>query len=444
MKQLDARGEPIRGDREIDDAEADVVRRIFREFAAGVGPRTIARTLNEEGVPGPNGKLWKDTTIRGHVKRGTGLVNNELYIGRLIWNRLRYLKDPSTGRRVSRLNLESAWITTEVPELRIIDDKLWQAVRKRQSEIAEKFVNVREAVREHHRTNRLNVARRPRSLLSGLIFCGCCGGPYSLRGGDRFACSNRISNGTCSNTRTIPREELERRVLAGLKDRMMAPEIAAEAMRACAEETNRLNRERRSNSNSWKAELVRVEKQIRGIIVAIKEGMYQPSMKAEMDALEDRKKALTELLTDVPDDTPDLLPSASAIYARKVAILTKALNRPDERPQAAEALRMLIEKIVLTPGPKRDEILATLHGELRTILEWTERQAIGKGRKNDTPGAGLTGVSVSVVAGKRHTRSLRNETDGSGTEEPQGSVVARPCNAQFLRLVESAIPKLAA
>jgi hypothetical protein len=129
--------------------------RIFREFTAGVGPRTIARTLNEEGVPGPNGKLWKDTTIRGHVRRGTGLVNNELYIGRLIWNRLRYLKDPSTGRRVSRLNPESAWITTEVPELRIVDDKLWQAVRKRQGKIAEKFVNVREAVREHHLRERV-------------------------------------------------------------------------------------------------------------------------------------------------------------------------------------------------------------------------------------------------------------------------------------------------
>ncbi|GEC17264.1 hypothetical protein NWI01_31560 [Nitrobacter winogradskyi] len=47
------------------------------------------------------------------------------------------------------------------------------------------------------------------------------------------------------------------------------------------------------------------------------------------------------------------------------------------------------------------------------------------------------------IAGKRHTRSLRNETDDSETEEPQGLVAARPCNAQFLRLVENAIPKLA-
>ena len=124
----------MRGDREINPAEAEVVRRVFRDFAAGVGPRTIARMLNDEGVPGPNGKPWGDITIRGHVKRGTGLVNNELYVGRLIWNRLRYVKDPSTGKRVSRLNPESAWITTEVPELRIVDDALWLAVRARQAD----------------------------------------------------------------------------------------------------------------------------------------------------------------------------------------------------------------------------------------------------------------------------------------------------------------------
>lgn len=64
MKQFDARGEPIRGDREIDAHQAEVVRRIFCAFAAGVGPRAIARMLNQEGILGPEGKLWSDTTNR--------------------------------------------------------------------------------------------------------------------------------------------------------------------------------------------------------------------------------------------------------------------------------------------------------------------------------------------------------------------------------------------
>ena len=80
------------------------MRRVFREFAAGEDPRGIAKRLNTERVPGPGGALWIDTAIRGHVKRSKGLVNNELYIGRLVWNRQRFLKDPSTGRRVARLN----------------------------------------------------------------------------------------------------------------------------------------------------------------------------------------------------------------------------------------------------------------------------------------------------------------------------------------------------
>ncbi len=152
--------------------------------------------------------------IRGHVKRGTGIINNELYIGRLVWNRQRYLKDPSTGRRVSRMNVESEWIVTEVPELRIIDDELWQAVKARQSEIADKYVNVIETVREAQ-SNRLNGLHRPKSLFSGLIYCGVCGGPYSLRGQDRYACSARVTNGSCTNSRTIAQADLEQRVLAG-------------------------------------------------------------------------------------------------------------------------------------------------------------------------------------------------------------------------------------
>ena len=89
VKAFDGTGDPVRGGRAINETEAEVVRRVFREFAAGTSPRAIARRLNGEGISGPSGKLWTDSTIRGHAKRGTGLINNELYVGRLVWNRLR-------------------------------------------------------------------------------------------------------------------------------------------------------------------------------------------------------------------------------------------------------------------------------------------------------------------------------------------------------------------
>ncbi|WPZ15112.1 enoyl-CoA hydratase/isomerase family protein [Nitratireductor rhodophyticola] len=48
-------------------------------------------------------------------------------------------------------------------------------------------------------------------------------------------------------------------------------------------------------------------------------------------------------------------------------------------------MRLLIDKIMLTPGPGRGEIDATLHGELDQILAWTERQALGKASKITKP-----------------------------------------------------------
>ncbi len=95
-----------RGEREINPAEANVVRRIFRDYLSGQSSRTIAMTLNREGISGPQGKEWGPSTIHGNPKRGTGILNNELYIGRLVWNRPRYMKDPDTRKRVSRPNPE--------------------------------------------------------------------------------------------------------------------------------------------------------------------------------------------------------------------------------------------------------------------------------------------------------------------------------------------------
>jgi site-specific DNA recombinase len=299
------------------------------------------------------------------------IINNELYVGRLVWNRLHYVKNPSTGKRISRLNPESEWIVTKVPKLRIVEDEFWNLVKAKQGEIAEKFINVTAAVREHHSNKRLNSARRPKSLFSGLVLCGLCDGPCSLRGADRFVCSAHISNGSCSNGRTLARSELEQRVLGGLKERLLAPDVVAEAMLAYAEEMNRLNRERRARGDAWRAELAKLEKQIHGMVEAIKEGMFQQSMIAAMDALEARKAELSARLAEAPADTPDILPSASQLYAKKVAHLTEALNRPEDRAEAAQALRGLIERIVLRPGAKRGQIDATLHGDLGTILSWT-------------------------------------------------------------------------
>ena len=78
VRALDACGEPVRGKRAINASEAAVVRRIFASFNAGDSPLAIAKALNAERIPGPDGRPWRDTTIRGHALRGTGILRNEL------------------------------------------------------------------------------------------------------------------------------------------------------------------------------------------------------------------------------------------------------------------------------------------------------------------------------------------------------------------------------
>jgi hypothetical protein len=102
------------------------------------------------------------------VIRGTGIINNELYGGVLVWSRLRFIKGPSTGKRASHANPPTKWIRTEVPHLRIVEDDLWQAVKERQKLIASRCEAVTIGILKA-RARTLHTMERPVSLLSGLL-----------------------------------------------------------------------------------------------------------------------------------------------------------------------------------------------------------------------------------------------------------------------------------
>ncbi|WP_210528097.1 recombinase family protein [Rubellimicrobium arenae] len=69
--------------------------------------RKIVARLNAEGIPGPHGGLWNASTIDGSWQRRNGILNNEPYLARLVWNRQRFLKNPETSKRVSQANPRS-------------------------------------------------------------------------------------------------------------------------------------------------------------------------------------------------------------------------------------------------------------------------------------------------------------------------------------------------
>jgi DNA invertase Pin-like site-specific DNA recombinase len=164
-------GRAIRGLRVIDDEQAAIILRIFKEYAANESPKRIAERLNADGIPGPRGRVWKASTIYGDEKRKNGILQNRLYIGQLVLNRTSKALHPIERKERIRPNPESAWIIKDKPELRIVPDELWSAVKDRRAQsVAKPF----------------RLQRRPKRLLSGLGTCAVCGGPWIVIGDERW------------------------------------------------------------------------------------------------------------------------------------------------------------------------------------------------------------------------------------------------------------------
>ena len=146
-------------------------------------------------MPGPSGGTWGPSTIHGNRQRGTGILNNELYIGRLVWNRLRYVMDPETGKRVSRLNPDSGWIVQDVAGLRIVDQNLWERVKARQGALEARSQSSGEAPGYWDR-------RRPRYLFTGLMRCAVCGGGICISTRSISAAPTRATKAPATITRS--------------------------------------------------------------------------------------------------------------------------------------------------------------------------------------------------------------------------------------------------
>jgi len=394
------------GERRIVPAEASIVRRIFAEYAGGRSPRQIARRLNEERVPGPQGRPWGDTTIRGQPDRGTGLLNNTLYIGRLSWNRVSYVKNPTTGRRVARVNARSDLEEADLPDLRIVTQEAWDAVRARQA-------SLQFEIQKAEGGQPLNRAHRRKFLLSGLLVCGCCGGGYTIVAQDRYGCATRRSKGTCDNASTVSRQTIEARVLTGLKDRMLSPQIVAEFVRALAEDGARHARDAATSANRLRSELAQIERRLAGIMRAIEDGTWSETLRAHLKDLEQQKGNLMEALAAAEGKAPIVIlhPNASELYKAEVAQFIEALNDPLIRDEAVGPIQSLIDRVVLTPDPAEPNGLrAELHGDLAMILSTAGSAASTPKRAAPGPrGAAQGGGSsslLSVVAGTRNRLDL--------------------------------------
>jgi len=384
-------GEPRRGARTVNEAEAAIVRRIFEAYASGDSPRAIAHALNREGIPGPSGKAWGPSTINGNRERGTGILNNELYIGRLVWNRLRYIKDPATGKRVSRLNPEQAWVIAQVTELRIIDQALWDRVKARQATLT---AVVGANGHDTHNKPAFWDRRRPRTLLSGLLKCGVCGGGYSKISAAHYGCSTARNKGTCTNRLNIRRDHIEPMILLALRTQLMDPDLFKLFVEEFHAEVNRLRKQDHAEQDRISRDLTRAGTRIANLVKALSDGMTSPAITAELARLEEEKADLLRKKEALGSDRKPLLhPNLAQIYRDRVADLETLLAHDTLSTDAMDRLRALIDEVVLTPT-RYHQLDITLKGDIVAMLYL----AFYDSKKPDTvPRDGLE--QVKLVAG---------------------------------------------
>jgi len=364
VARFDDRGEAIAGLREIDEEEAAIVRRIFAEFVDGRSPREIATRLNAEAIVGPSGGAWSAASINGDRVRGNGILQNDLYRGLLVFNRTRRTYDPQSRKKRIRVRPEAEWTVRPAPELRIVSDDLWSSVSAR---------------RARFDGTRAEQQRRPKRLLSGLAKCGCCGGNYVVIGPEKWGCGNHRQQGTCANGRTIQTHMLERRVLDGLQQQLIDPDVVREVVleyhRASSLRAGQLDKERRSAERRRDQAKGRVERLLR----AVTDG---GSEFAEIrDALERARSDVAAAETALADTSAGgiiaLHPNIAEEYRRSVADLRQLLDGTgEESRRSAQRLRSLIDRVVISPNQSGPGTSIELEGRLTALLNLAAGRAV--------------------------------------------------------------------
>ncbi len=325
--------------RVVNEEQANWVRWIFERYVAGDSPRTIAAELNRRGVPSPrkNGK-WSPNAIYPDAK-GVGILGNPIYIGKPIWNRTKWVKDPTTGRRRRRARPEDEWIMVASPDLQIVSTEIWSAVEARVQEIRERTSAQRAA-----NGGKVSGGRGPRYLFSGLMRCGSCGGAYIIVDKHRYGCAMHRDRGqaACPNSLKVPRELVEDLLLQGIKRDLLSDD----AFKVFEEEVRRILAEAQPDPRDFEQDITRAMREVANIMNAIKQGVVTPTtLKALQDAeaaLEGAKARKQEAARVEP---LEMIPRARAVHREMIS----RLEQIEDVSAAREAIRAIVGEIRLVP-----------------------------------------------------------------------------------------------
>ncbi|HUU16383.1 MAG TPA: recombinase family protein [Sedimentisphaerales bacterium] len=228
-----------------DHERVKIIKRLFKMYAEqGKGYRSLADTLNQEGVPTPRGPewshiytgLWTDSTIRS-------ILVNPIYAGDMVWNRrtdARFHRI-SKGQAVDREsvhgvrlvpNQKEDWIFVRDAHPPLISRRLFEQAKQR-LESHPKSIEQRQRISKLNTHGKTWNGQRSRFILSGLMKCSLCGYRYQgvtrVKGKKRldgtqvktryYGCGGYITKGKkVCQMNSIPQKILEGRVIDAVLD----------------------------------------------------------------------------------------------------------------------------------------------------------------------------------------------------------------------------------
>lgn len=409
VREFGSDGKPVTGERKINPVEAVVVNRIFREYIGGKSPKAIAKLLNAESIPSPRGGQWGPSTIGGDRKRGSGILNNQMYIGKVVWDRRKNVYDPNTGKRLQRMKDAEKHIAMDFPQYRILDQNIWEAAKAMQGAI---------------RTNkRLQDQRRFTTLFTGLIRCGVCGGGVHRHSNDKYVCFSAKDKGTCTNQLRVKIPDLEHALLYEIENKLMDPALCQVFCDEYTKHMNTVRTELVSERSSYESELKKKKKEDERIVQLALDGFADiGALKEKRNAVLARIAELEALLVETPEIPPLLHPSMGTHYRNKIQKVISQYQEKEGRDEVIVTLRSLVEKIVITPVARELEISVDLYGDIAGILS----MATGKSRSSEqvlNMAAQVNTITAldmqyqqetRVSLGAYHVGNLSREIDGAG------------------------------
>lgn len=323
MLEKASRGEPmsrqfgydLRNKKLIPNADAEIVRRIFRDFLSGVGMSTIARNLNAEGFRTSRGNPADNRFIEY-------TLNNPVYIGKIRWSK----DGHAASKRDYRSDNVLLFDGTHEP---LVTQEQWDAAQARMLDLKRKYP------RYQRREQPVDF------MLKGLVRCDSCGATLCLAqsGKVNYLQCHNYSRGQCPVSHALSTNVANRAVIAALQKAAVTMDFNIVPL---AVDTD-------SNTTDYDRLIRAEERKLQKAKEAYLEGIDT------IDEYRTNKQKLQrqiEYLRAERSKQREVKPFDKTEFAEKVSSVIRLISSDTDELAKNEALRSILQKIVYRKDPR--------------------------------------------------------------------------------------------